>query len=153
LTKSLDATRPVVVNDGCEHTVSDILTLQDYEEFGEKFASRYRYKEPIVRNERSFSKHKLAFAGGYEYKGQPIIISEYGGSSLGYNSKAAAVAASAASVSNTNLMYLKFVKTIWVVIFRGRLFDQVPCTGYGGRKFKFLLLKSSLIYLISTILH
>ncbi|MFD0675558.1 MULTISPECIES: glycoside hydrolase family 2 protein [unclassified Paenibacillus] len=79
LTKSLDATRPVVVNDGWEHTVSDILTLHDYEEFGEKFASRYRYKEPIVRNERSFSKHKLAFAGGYEYKGQPIIISEYGG--------------------------------------------------------------------------
>lgn len=93
LTKSLDATRPVVVNDGWEHTVSDILTLHDYEEFGEKFASRYRDKEPIVRNEHSFSKHRLAFAGGYEYKGQPIIISEYGGIAFkdgkgwGYGSK------------------------------------------------------------------
>lgn len=79
LTKSLDATRPVVVNDGWEHTVSDILTLHDYEEFGEKFAARYKEKEPLVHNERSFSEHKLAFAKGYDYKGQPIIISEYGG--------------------------------------------------------------------------
>ncbi|MCZ8511598.1 glycoside hydrolase family 2 [Paenibacillus filicis] len=79
LTKALDETRPVVVNDGWEHTVSDILTLHDYEEFGEQFAVRYKEKGPIVNNERSFSKHKLAFAQGHEYKGQPIIISEYGG--------------------------------------------------------------------------
>ncbi|MFE5322320.1 glycoside hydrolase family 2 protein [Paenibacillus sp. NPDC056579] len=79
LTKSLDTTRPVVVNDGWEHTVSDILTLHDYEEFGERFASRYADKEPLVSNERSFSNHRLAFAQGYAYRGQPIIISEYGG--------------------------------------------------------------------------
>lgn len=79
LTKSLDSTRPVVVNDGWEHTVSDILTLHDYEEFGARFAARYTDKEPLVSNERSFSNYKLAFAQGYEYKGQPIIISEYGG--------------------------------------------------------------------------
>ena len=35
LTKSLDPYRPVIVNDGWEHTVSDILTLHDYEEVGE----------------------------------------------------------------------------------------------------------------------
>ena len=31
LTKSIDSMRPVVVNDGWEHTVSDIITLHDYE--------------------------------------------------------------------------------------------------------------------------
>ena len=32
LTKSIDRYRPVIVNDGWEHTVSDIITLHDYEE-------------------------------------------------------------------------------------------------------------------------
>ena len=32
LTKSFDANRPVIVNDGWEHTVSDIITLHNYEE-------------------------------------------------------------------------------------------------------------------------
>lgn len=32
LTKSFDKYRPVIVNDGWEHTVSDIITLHDYEE-------------------------------------------------------------------------------------------------------------------------
>ena len=42
LTKSLDPFRPVIVNDGWEHTVSDILTLHDYEEKGQAFLERYR---------------------------------------------------------------------------------------------------------------
>ena len=41
LTKSMDAMRPVIVNDGWEHTVSDIITLHDYEEAGEVFFNRY----------------------------------------------------------------------------------------------------------------
>ena len=37
LTKSMDRYRPVIVNDGWEHTISDIITLHDYEEVGETF--------------------------------------------------------------------------------------------------------------------
>lgn len=79
LTKSMDATRPVITNDGWEHTISDILTLHDYEEFGEKFAQRYADKEAIVNNEVLFNENWFAFAKSYGYKGQPVIISEYGG--------------------------------------------------------------------------
>ncbi len=79
LTKSIDPERPVIVNDGWEHTISDIITLHDYEEFGERFLDRYQDKETIVNNEIPHNNHKYAFANGYEYKGQPIIISEYGG--------------------------------------------------------------------------
>lgn len=39
LTKSIDPLRPVIVNDGWEHTVSDILTLHDYEEDGQFFSN------------------------------------------------------------------------------------------------------------------
>lgn len=79
LTKAIDDTRPVIVNDGWEHTVSDIITLHDYEENGESFAERYSDKEAVLSNKISFNGHKFAFAQGYEYKGQPVIVSEYGG--------------------------------------------------------------------------
>ncbi len=80
LTKSMDGYRPVVVNDGWEHTVSDIITLHDYEECGDIFYDRYAgHKEEILSTEMYHSSSKSAMANGYEYKGQPVLISEYGG--------------------------------------------------------------------------
>lgn len=79
LTKSLDDTRPVIVNDGWTHTISDIITLHDYEEFGETFKERYVDKDRIMANEIQFNNGTYAFAKGYSYVGQPIIISEFGG--------------------------------------------------------------------------
>ncbi|MED2972899.1 glycoside hydrolase family 2 TIM barrel-domain containing protein [Fictibacillus sp. B-59209] len=85
LTKSMDPMRPVIVNDGWEHTVSDIITLHDYVEYGDEFLSRYKEKEKVVDNKIAFNNFKHAMAQGYEYKGQPIIISEYGG--IAFNSE------------------------------------------------------------------
>ena len=82
LTKTFDAMRPVIVNDGWEHTVSDIITLHDYVERGEEFIKRYKDKENILKNKVPFNVHRYAFAKGYEYKGQPVILSEYGGIAL-----------------------------------------------------------------------
>ncbi|MCI6420836.1 MAG: glycoside hydrolase family 2 [Blautia sp.] len=80
LTKSVDPYRPVIVNDGWEHTVSDIITLHDYEEVGEILRKRYiEYKDQIMTTEVYHSNHKSAMANGFEYKGQPVIISEFGG--------------------------------------------------------------------------
>ena len=80
LTKSFDMMRPVIVNDGWEHTISDIITLHDYEEVGDTLYKRYtEYKDQIMTTEVYHSSAKSAFANGYEYKGQPMIISEYGG--------------------------------------------------------------------------
>ncbi len=80
LTKSIDNTRPVIVNDGWEHTVSDLLTLHDYEEDGDIFMKRYtENRDDIIEGKYYFNKERLSFAEGYSYKGQPVIISEYGG--------------------------------------------------------------------------
>lgn len=79
LTKAFDDQRPVIVNDGWEHTVSDIIALHDYEEDGEVFKDRYKDPENILENKVSHNNHKYAFAEGYEYRGQPVIITEYGG--------------------------------------------------------------------------
>lgn len=80
LTKSYDPYRPVITNDGWEHTVSDIITLHDYVETGEHFLKRYAgNKEAIVSKETTCNHWKYALADGYEYKGQPIMITEFGG--------------------------------------------------------------------------
>ncbi|GIP37864.1 beta-glucuronidase [Paenibacillus sp. J31TS4] len=79
LTKAIDPSRPVITNDGWEHTVSDILTLHDYVASGEDFLKRYANKEAIVNKETTCNQWKYALAEGYEYRGQPIMITEYGG--------------------------------------------------------------------------
>jgi beta-galactosidase/beta-glucuronidase len=80
LTKSFDPYRPVIVNDGWEHTISDIITLHDYTEKGEELLKRYtEYKDEVLGNKLYHSLDRSAFAEGYGYHGQPVIISEYGG--------------------------------------------------------------------------
>lgn len=80
MTKSIDPYRPVITNDGWEHTVSDIITLHDYEESGKILRKRYvEYKDEIMSSEVYHSCHKSAFANGFAYQGQPVILSEFGG--------------------------------------------------------------------------
>jgi hypothetical protein len=45
------------------------------------------HKEAILNNEVYHNKFKSAMANGYEYKGQPILISEYGGIALNNDEK------------------------------------------------------------------
>jgi beta-galactosidase/beta-glucuronidase len=82
LTKAYDPRRPVICNDGWEHTVSDIITLHDYEERGEDLLSRYGDLDGILSNTVPHNKSRFAFARGYRYAGQPVIISEFGGIAL-----------------------------------------------------------------------
>lgn len=80
LTKAFDPMRPVITNDGWEHTVSDIITLHDYEELGRVLGERYgEFKSGVLDCSVYHNLFRSSFASGYEYKGQPIIISEFGG--------------------------------------------------------------------------
>lgn len=94
ITKAYDAMRPVVTNDGWEHTCSDILTLHDYDGDGAHMLSRYADGlQEIFANRVAHGQYKYAFAQGNAYRGQPVILSEYGGIALasgngwGYNGK------------------------------------------------------------------
>lgn len=79
LTKAIDPDRPVIVNDGWEHTISDIITLHDYEESGAALLERYADSGSVLGGGSSFNNWKYAMAQGYEYHGQPVMVSEFGG--------------------------------------------------------------------------
>lgn len=96
LTKSFDKNRPVITNDGWEHTVSDLLTLHDYEEDAEAFLKRYtEHEDGILSGRFSPAGSRMAFAGSFARRGLPVLISEFGGiafdgsSGWGYGRKAA----------------------------------------------------------------
>jgi beta-galactosidase/beta-glucuronidase len=78
LVKSLDPMRPVVDNDGWEHTdQTDLLTLHDYARTGEELEKKYAHltDEPgrIPRNARD------ALVRGATYHGVPFLMTEFGG--------------------------------------------------------------------------
>lgn len=75
-TKSLDQSRPVISNDGWEHTCTDLLTIHDYCPDKETLLDRYRSLERILD---SMPAGRRMFAQGWEYKGQPILVTEFGG--------------------------------------------------------------------------
>lgn len=83
LTKALDDSRPVISNDGWEHTKSDIITLHDYASNGEQLRQNWDDPEGFLANNHSFNTERYAFANGFRYEGQPVILSEFGGIAYG----------------------------------------------------------------------
>ena len=86
LTKAIDNTRPVISNDGWEHTISDIITIHDYKQDDELLYQEYMDQDmAVLKNLKEYNgKHRL-FANGYKYEGQPVIMSEYGGIAINSN--------------------------------------------------------------------
>ena len=80
LTKALDPTRPVISNDGWEHTESDIWGVHDYAAFGSSLAERYRDAEAVERllRERRPGRRRVLL-GDPVYRGQPVVLTEFGG--------------------------------------------------------------------------
>lgn len=76
LTKSLDQTRPVISNDGWEHTCTDLLTIHDYEWNIDILKERYKNLENILK---FMPGGRPLLAKGWKYEGQPILVTEFGG--------------------------------------------------------------------------
>ena len=80
LTKALDPTRFVISNDGWEHTESDIVTVHNYAQTGRELALAYGDLPAFLEGKLTGDTHtRPAFAKGWSYRGQPVIVSEYGG--------------------------------------------------------------------------
>jgi beta-galactosidase/beta-glucuronidase len=83
LTKALDPQRPVISNDGWEHTESDIWGLHDYAPTGDAFRERYADRDGIDRilGDRPPAR-RTALLGDPVRRGQPVMLTEIGGTSL-----------------------------------------------------------------------
>jgi hypothetical protein len=78
LTHELDGTRPVISNDGWEHALSDLCTIHDYAP-AEEMSRRYRSLDSALA--RGGRTHGL-YLPGYSYRGEPVMVSEFGGVAL-----------------------------------------------------------------------
>lgn len=79
LTRALDPTRPVISNDGWEHTDSDVLSIHDYEWRGEVLRERYT-REGLAEMMAGFGPAGRALVvGDRQRDGVPVILTEFGG--------------------------------------------------------------------------
>lgn len=80
LTKTLDPTRPVVGNDGWEATTTDIVGIHDYDGSPARIHDRYG---PRVDIDDLFCRRRpggrLLVLEGHPHRGQPIVLTEFGG--------------------------------------------------------------------------
>ena len=83
LTKAIDPTRPVISNEGWEHTHSDILGVHDYSQHGSRLIDRFGSAEAIAA---TLSGHKpnrkLQLLRPEDQRGQPVMLTEFGGISF-----------------------------------------------------------------------
>ena len=76
--QELDGTRLIVSNDGWEHARTDLCTLHDY---GAPADLRRRYATLASALEPS-GRPQPPYLDGYAYRGEPVIVSEFGGIAL-----------------------------------------------------------------------
>jgi beta-galactosidase/beta-glucuronidase len=80
LTKTLDATRPVIGNDGWESTATDIIGIHDYDSYADRIAQRYGAEmDPAQLFDRRRPGGRVLTLDGYPHRGQPIMLTEFGG--------------------------------------------------------------------------
>lgn len=80
---TLDATRPVVSNDGWEMTKTDICAIHNYSHGTEEEKEKYREYREILSDRESLVSYSPSswdiYAGGFSYQGEPILLTEFGG--------------------------------------------------------------------------
>ncbi|MFN2516303.1 MAG: glycoside hydrolase family 2 protein [Pyrinomonadaceae bacterium] len=81
VTRRLDASRPIIDNDGWEHSdITDICAIHDYTQTREELEARYQ--ETLASGKlplKVWISGKPLFARGSRYRGQPVVLSEIGG--------------------------------------------------------------------------
>jgi len=80
LTKAIDPSRPVISNDGWEHTKSDIWGLHDYTQYPDQIRDRYGSAEAVEQTltEMRPTRKRLLLEPD-DRRGQPVMITEFGG--------------------------------------------------------------------------
>jgi beta-galactosidase/beta-glucuronidase len=79
LTRALDPTRPVLSNDGWEHSSSDIVGIHDYAPRGDLLRERYADADAVGRTMQGRPAMRTLLLPGYEPGDRPVMLTEFGG--------------------------------------------------------------------------
>jgi len=80
LTRTLDATRPVIGNDGWEASATDILGIHDYDCDPERLQARYAITDASrTLFDQRRPGGRILTLDGFPHRGQPIVLTEFGG--------------------------------------------------------------------------
>lgn len=83
LIRSLDTTRLVISNDGWELTHSDICAIHNYTHGNIEETDKYQnFMDELASVEgliNSMAAQRNVYANGYQYQGEPILLTEFGG--------------------------------------------------------------------------
>jgi beta-galactosidase/beta-glucuronidase len=80
LTKTLDSTRPVIGNDGWESSATDIIGIHDYDPSALHMTQRYgKEVDPTQLFDRRRPGGRVLTLDGYPHRGQPVMLTEFGG--------------------------------------------------------------------------
>lgn len=86
---SLDKSRLVISNDGWEMTETDICAIHSYHHGDDTQIEKQNVFKESLRTWEGLSSgdilHRLPYAKGFSYKGEPIILTEFGG--ISYNAE------------------------------------------------------------------
>ncbi len=80
LTRTLDPTRPVIGNDGWESTATDILGIHDYDADPDHLLKKYSVEANLADIlSRRWPGGRMLTVDGFPHRGQPIMLTEFGG--------------------------------------------------------------------------
>lgn len=79
ITKTLDSTRPVIGNDGWESSATDIIGIHDYDANVDHIRQRYGDLNTEQLFDRRRPGGRILTLDGYPHRGQPIMLTEFGG--------------------------------------------------------------------------
>ena len=89
LTKTLDATRPVIGNDGWESGATDIIGIHDYDNNIDHLRQRYGAEiVPAELFDRRRPGGRVLTLDGFPHRGQPVMLTEFGGIAFQTQAKA-----------------------------------------------------------------
>ncbi len=122
--KALDDTRPISTNDGWENLdATDLITIHDYSFDDSEFDEKYINSDYNTLN----PKGKNLMAEGATYKGQPVLLDEFGGIAMNSNSGGENWGYGKSANSNEEFYARleKLVKGVYRCQFQGFCYTQV----------------------------
>lgn len=89
--KSMDKSRLVISNDGWEQVTTDVSAIHNYNHGGVNEVNIHKEYEEVLKTKESilnsYPAHRNIYANGFKHKGEPIMLTEFGGISFAVEEK------------------------------------------------------------------